>query len=128
MENGVISSTYEVENRGWLAGPHGTDPGATPSVTLDVTAFTLDANGNIPSGTVVGKITASGLYAPYDNAAVDGTEVAKGLLFNTESVRSGQTRATNAIVVHAFVEEDRLPAGSGIDANAKTDLAHIIWL
>ncbi len=32
------------------------------------------------AGRVVGKITASGKYANYDNTAADGTEVAAGVL------------------------------------------------
>jgi hypothetical protein len=134
MENGVITSTYQVENRSWLAGPHGTEPGTTPSITLDITKF-VEADhypdGYIKSGIVVGEITATGLYGPYDPAAVDGRETAKYLLFDSESVRSGQTQATNAGLVHGFVEEARLPytgVTGALDAAAKTDLAHIIWL
>lgn len=133
MENGVISTAYQVEQRGWLASEHGTEPGATPSITLDITKFAADRypNGYIPSGTLVGKITATGLYGPYDDAAVDGTQTAVGILFNSENVRTGQTQATNAILVHGFVEKARLPFTSGkgfADANGIADLKNIIFL
>jgi hypothetical protein len=133
MENGVVSTAYQVEQRGWLAGPHGTEPGATPSITLDITKFAADRypNGFIPSGTLVGKITASGLYGPYDDAAVDGTQTAVGILFDSEPVRSGQTQATNAILVHGFVEKARLPFQTGkgsADANGIADLKLIVFL
>jgi hypothetical protein len=64
----VLNTAFQVENRSWLLSPHGTDPGTTPSITLDVSAFTAGVhypNGYIPSGTNLAKITASGLYGPY---------------------------------------------------------------
>jgi hypothetical protein len=64
----VSSVAYQVEKRSWLLSQHGTDPGTTPSITLDVSAFTAGVhypNGYIPSGTNLAKITASGLYGPY---------------------------------------------------------------
>lgn len=134
MRNGVISTAYQVESRGWLAGEHGTEPGSNPSITLDLTLFTEAdhyPDGYIKSGIVVGKVTATDLYGPYDPAAVDGRGAAAGLLFDSETVESGQTQATNALFVHGFVNEGRLPY-SGVtgelDAAGKTDLAHIIWL
>jgi hypothetical protein len=133
MRNGVVSAAYQVESRGWLAGEHGTEPGSTPSATLDLSLFTEAdhyPDGYIKSGIVVGKVTASGLYGPYDPAAVDGREAAAGLLFDSETVESGQTQATNALLVHGFVNEARLPYSGvtgAIDAAGKADLAHIIW-
>lgn len=134
MENGVISTSYQVEQRGWLASGHGTEPGATPSVTLNISLFTAAThypNGYIPSGTVLGKVTATGLYGPYDDAAVDGRNTAVGILFDSENVRTGQTQATSAILVHGFVEKARLPFQSGTgsaDANGVADLKNIIFL
>lgn len=37
-------------------------------------------SGLLVKGTVLGKVTASGKYAPYDDTKVDGTEVAKLVL------------------------------------------------
>ena len=83
---GVESTvTYGTDSRAWLWGPHGTEPGTTPSIVLDISSFTAAThypNGQIPSGTVLGKITASGLYGPYDNAATDGRQTAAGILFS----------------------------------------------
>jgi hypothetical protein len=134
MENGVVSAAYQVEQRGWLASPHGTEPGATLSITLDITKFTAGThypNGYIPSGTVLGKVTATGLYGPYDDAAVDGRNTAVCLMFDTENVRTGQTQATNAGLIHGFVEKARLPFQSGtgsLDANGIADLKNLILL
>lgn len=69
----VVSTAFQVENRSWLLGPHGTDPGANPSITLDISTFTSGThypNGYIPSGTALSLITAAGggvvgKYAPY---------------------------------------------------------------
>lgn len=75
------TATYMADSRPWLYGPHGTEPGANPNITLDISAFTPAThypNGFIPSGTVLGKITATGLYGPYDDAAVDGTQTLAG--------------------------------------------------
>lgn len=130
----VQSTSYQVEKRGWLWGSHGTGPGDTPSVTLDVSKFTAGThypNGYIPSGTVLGKITASGKYGPYDPAAVDGTEDAAGILFSSVKVgASASTPIGGAILVHGFVDEARLPFQSGkgsADAAAQTALNLIHW-
>jgi hypothetical protein len=61
---GVTSTSYQVEKRDWLLGLHGTDPGATPSATLDVSLFTGGThypNGYIPSGTVVSRVASGSL-------------------------------------------------------------------
>lgn len=42
---------------------------------------TIVAGQTLSAGDVVGKITASGKYAIYNNAAADGTEVAAGVLY-----------------------------------------------
>lgn len=133
MRNGVTSAAFQVESRGWLAGDHGTGPGDNPSITLDIALFTEAdhyPDGYIKSGCVVGKVTATDLYGPYDPAAVDGREVAAGLLFDSETVETGQTQATNALFVHGFVNEGRLPYSGvtgAIDAAGKADLGLIYW-
>ena len=114
----VVSTDYTGENRSWLAGPHGTEPGATPSVTLDISLFT-PVNGVIKSGTVLGKVTASGKYGPYNNALSTGVETAAGILFGSVAVRSGQTQAAAAMLVHGFVYRAKL---TGIDTAGEADL------
>lgn len=130
----VRSSNYQVEDRSWLVGQHGVD--ITPGITLDIAKFTKAThyqNGYIPSGTIVGKVTASGLYGPYDNAASDGREVAAGVLFS--SVRAVDPNTGNALAkvgsarfIHGAVNTAKLPANSGLDANGKADLPLIVWL
>jgi hypothetical protein len=121
--------TYRGENRSWLQSAHGTDPNANPGITLDVSKFTEATHypdGFVASGTVLGKVTATGLYGPYDNAATDGRETAAGHLFGS-LVLKGETRVGGALVVHGFVDAAKLPTNHGLDANARTDLKHIIY-
>jgi hypothetical protein len=119
----VRSETWGVEDRSWLGSAHGTE--ATRTITLDVSAFTEATHypdGYIASGTVVGRITATGLYGPYDNAAADGRQNAAGFLFNSISIK-GTADVGAPLLEHGMVIEDRLPANSGYDAAAGTDMA-----
>ena len=133
----VVTTASQVENRSWLlSGPEGVGPGWTPSVTLDISKFvqgTHYPNGYIPSGTVLARVTATGLYGPYDSTASDGREVVTGdrlgILFGSIPVRPGSTKAGGAIVVHAAVDATKLPfqAGPGAltaDARAGLRLVH----
>ncbi len=122
----VRGGDFQVENRSWLLGPHGTDPGSNPSLTLLVSLFTAGThypNGFVPSGIVLGKVTASGVYGPYDPAAVDGREVAAELLFGSLPVRTGATRLAGAGFHHGSVNPARLPIQSG--TGALTDAARL---
>lgn len=128
---GVTRSEFQAENRSWLRGPHGTEPGANPNVTLIVSLFDADdhyPNGYIPSGIVLGKVTANGTYGPYDPAATDGREEAAGLLFGSLSVIPGIDRLGGATVRHGFVDPAKLPIQSGtgaLDADARAALSLI---
>jgi hypothetical protein len=123
------TTTFQVANRQWLKSQHGTD--YTPGVTLDVSKFTDSThypNGFIPNGTALGKVTASGLYGPYDNSANDGREVFTGLLYGdcrvTRQNGSAATRVGSGQLIHGFVEQAKLPFQSGagsVDSSAKTD-------
>lgn len=130
----VAVTNYQVEKRSWLLSPHGTEPGTTPTITLDVSAFTPAThypNGYLLSGIVLGRLTATGLYAPYVDAAVDGTGTAAGLLFSSVKVPNpGVTTidVAGALLVHGFVAPAKLPianaatGGGFLDANGQADL------
>ncbi len=91
---------------------HGID--MQESITL---AFT--AAGTLAKGTVLGKITASGKYAAYNDGHSDGTEVARGIL--TDSITVTAAGDAQAIMdVHGTFDSS---ACTGYDANAGTDLA-----
>jgi hypothetical protein len=135
MDIGVQSTQYQVEDRSWLLSELGTTPGENPTVVLDVSKFTENThypNGFIPSGTVLGKITASGLYGPYSDAASDGTQTAAEILYASVRVvrQDGSTAAKvgGAGVHRGEVDSAKLPfqSGSGsIDANGKADLKFV---
>lgn len=135
-----VEQTYALqpEKRNWLLSPHGTEPGTTPTVTLDVSAFAADRypNGYIPSGTVLGTITATSvngawMVGPYDNTATDGTQTAVGFLFNSVKVPNllDLTKdVADAMLVHGFVDPAKLPFASGkgsLDTAGRADLLMI---
>jgi hypothetical protein len=138
----VVTTAYQSAKRSWLLSPHGAeDPGTNPSITLDISKFTAGThyvNGFIPSGTVVTKVTATGLWGPYDSTASDGRQTpaddAVGILFGDSTVirpnGSAATKVGAAIVVHGFVNTNKLPFGTGVagglGAAAKTAL-RLIW-
>lgn len=113
------------EKRGWLRGPHGTEPGANPSITLDLSKFTKATHypdGFIPSGTLL-AVDANGIATP----PATGDE-ATGLLFSSVAVNDPAGKVGGALFVHGFVDEKRLPASTkSLMAAAKPVLTHIIW-
>ena len=117
--------TWQVEDHSWLGSSHGTE--ATVSITLNVALFTQGThypNGYIPSGVVLGKVTATGKYGPYDDAASDGRQTAVGFLFAVvKTPASSSTPVAGALLQHGAVVEAKLPTDHGLDAAAKTDLA-----
>lgn len=61
----ITRDTWGVDSLDWLAMRKGFD--TCRPVTLDLSLFAAGhyVNGFIPSGTLLGKVTASGLYGPY---------------------------------------------------------------
>lgn len=117
---------YVSDSKEWLGSAHGTN-NADP-VTLDATLMrAVFTDGNVPSGVVVGRVTTSGRYGPYNNAAVDGREVARGHLLNPIKVKTGQN-AGAAMLRHGHVFEARLPTNHGLDAPAKVELSQFIYI
>lgn len=128
------TTSYQVGNRQWLLA----EPDVKLDVTLDPSKFTAGThypNGYLPSGTVIGKVTATGLFGPYDDAASDGRQTAYGLTYgDARFVRQNGTTAAkvgiSAVVYDTVVSVGKLPFQSGtgsIDANGKADLAQIRW-
>lgn len=81
-------------------------------------AITVKAGDALPSGQVLGIETATSQYAPYSNAANDGTEVAVGVLYASLPA-SANARAGVAVVRLAEVSAARL---TGIDSAGTADL------
>lgn len=121
------SAEYGGEDRSWTIGEHGFD--ASLNAPLDFATFTGAnfADGYIKSGCVVGEITASGKYGPYEPGASDGRETAVGMLVNTTKIPANTAQvASDAILVHFVCRTSRLPYPTGLgslDAAARTALA-----
>ncbi len=115
---------WVTDDPSWLGSAHGTD--ATETGTVDTSLFTAGTHypdGYLPSGTPLGKVTATGLYGPYtpgDDPAGLGTLV--GFLVAPRAVASASQRIAVGILTHGRVVEANLPT-SALDANGKTDVA-----
>lgn len=76
------------------------------------------AAGAMVAGTVLGKITASGKYVAYSNAAADGSEVAAGVLYSAVPDLTADQKAV-AHVRDCEVAKIRL---TGLDTPGEADL------
>lgn len=72
----------------------------------------------IVSGTVMGKVTATGKYKAYSNAASDGTEVAAGVLYTNLPAFTGDAKA----VLHVRDCEVAAVSLTGSDSPGVADL------
>jgi len=123
----VVTSTGGVDHT-WLASRHGIGNALTR--TLDVTKFTAGTHYDattkvIPSGVVLAKITASGLYGPYDSGASDGRQLAiDSILLDAVPLLlpNGGTSSTTAAAAirHGIVKPARLPVTAHQSITAST--------
>jgi hypothetical protein len=117
------TESFGQDDQSWLASAHGTSNAR--SITLDTSAFTSGThypNGYFPSGLPLGKITATGKYGPYNDAASDGTEVLAGFLMTAVDAPSVNTiDPQGALLWHGAVIEAKLPVA--VNANGKADVA-----
>lgn len=125
---------HPAENHTWLGKAEGFDE--MDSITLDPALFDLETDfpdGFIPSGVVLGKVTATGKYGPYDDTADGdplpaGLEVARGHLGTTVVMDATSVNVSAALFTHGQVVEANLPTGHGLDAAGKADLTHIRYV
>ncbi len=133
-EFSVQNFTTQIDSRHWLWGPHGTDPGSTPSGTLDVSTLTQATHfpdGYVKSGLVLARNTVSLKFEAYKPAGTNGTDVAVGILYGWAKIPNllDLTKDVGiAMLVHGMVIPSRLPIAAGaagggfLDADARTDL------
>lgn len=82
------------------------------------TVTILSGSGKLLAGTVLGKITASGKYKPYDNDNTDGTQTAAAILVYDVDATSADVAAV-AIVRLAEVWTSRLVWAATVLAGEK---------
>lgn len=135
IDLGSRKITWAGSDMTWIGSEEGTR--SNVSVTLDLSKFdfaTVFTSLVIPSGVVLGKVTASGLYGPYNDSLSTGVEVAKGHLFTDVDVKQiveivhGTTLTGSvlaAMLIRGVVIEAKLPTNHGLDANGKTDLKFV---
>ena len=80
---------------------------------------------HLPSGLVLGVVTATGRYGPYSDAAGDGRTVARGFLFSSTYVSNAAGRQAAALMIEGIIDTTELPTGHGLDANGRVDLANM---
>lgn len=90
-------------------------------ITVDASTVGADADGNkiLRAGTVMAKIDSSGKYRAYlDSENANAGGVASGFLLESINLKDGDV--ITALLIHGSVLSART---SGLDANARTDLA-----
>lgn len=120
----VTSEEYGTTDRRWLRDLHGLDN--TIGATLDGNLFPANRfpDGVVPSGTVLAQVTGSRLFGPYDNAATDGRQTARGHLAAHRQVVAG-ARTQAALLDHGAVLRNFLPTNSGLDSAAEAELSRV---
>ncbi|MEU3340428.1 head decoration protein [Streptomyces sp. NPDC006668] len=124
----LTTTTTVTDDRTWLASLDGvheaqTIPIDTSKLTLGThyMAGTLDQPRNIiKSGLPLGKITTSGLYAPYNAGASDGTQILAGFLVAETAFTPGSLRTAGALLWRGEVYASKLPVALTAPAAANT--------
>ena len=122
------TETFGSGDNTWIGSEHGTE--APLTITLDPTKFvpaTHAPGGFYRSGTPLGKVTATGKYGPYDDAATDGRQTLEGhLMTDVDAPRS--TSFTGGVPASLFwtgrVRTLRLPLP--VDAAGQADVKGFI--
>lgn len=80
---------------------------------------TVASGQDLVAGAVLGKITADGNYAAYDNTASDGTQTAAGILYAAVDATSADAPGV-ALVRDCEVIGDALDYASGVSGGDET--------
>lgn len=125
----VSTASYQVEKRSWLiVQPGAIGHGFTPSITLDVSAFTAGThypNGYFPSGLAISELV-SGLWGPLDTALTGK----HGLLYGSIKVPNPAVTtvdvAAAAVCAFAVVKLSKLPIALNSTGQGKMPLIHFV--
>lgn len=94
-------------------------------ISREVGTFTAALNTKYPSGTVLGKITATGKLVPSLNAASDGSQTAVAILYN--EVPAGPARDVKVTIFVRATEAfgAMLNGGVALETGVITELAAV---
>jgi len=133
----VQSDSWLNDDQSWCAARMGRT--VCRSITLDISLFNAlhYVNGFIPSGTVLAKVTATGLYGPYSPLLVNGLQTPLGHLYTPvrqkNDVGTAYTKQVGSLFWMGIVDTTKLPVFTGgaallgaLDAAAKTALSNYI--
>ncbi len=105
----ITTNTYEPKEI--RAGGDGSQFLAKPVTIAD--------DQDLTTGTILGQVTDTGLFVAYDDDAIDGSEVAAGILVeDVDAVSAGAAVVSSMYVKGAFIESKL----TGLDEAAKADL------
>ncbi|HEY8881924.1 MAG TPA: head decoration protein [Dermatophilaceae bacterium] len=107
MDISPVTTSNTPENNSWAQSLDWVE-----TVTIDGAVGFVPAThfpaGVLPSGTAIGKVTASGKYGLYDEAAVDGRTVFVGLTHGDVTISATKSVGA-AMLTHGQIREARLP-------------------
>lgn len=94
-------------------------------ISRDKATVTVAATTTLKPGTVLGRLSATGKYVPYDNAGSDGSESAYGVLFDEVANAAGDPADKVATVINwgAEVRSSSLEWADGLGDNDKAAAA-----
>jgi hypothetical protein len=123
MPGKILSGTAWGANYDWLLSTPGTYEVKTVSIDAAISDGT-DTAGIVASGLVLGIITAAGQFKQYDDAAMDGTQVAAAILLHPIKKTDDFGNAIAEPIMAAVVLRARVDGSKliGLDANGKADL------
>ncbi|WEH18108.1 head decoration protein [Streptomyces sp. VNUA24] len=124
----LTTATTITDDRTWLASLDGVHEAQT--ITIDISKLTAGTHYTagtqnqsrhiIKSGIPLGKITASGLYAPYNSTASDGTQVLAGFLVAETTFTPGSAKTAGALLWRGEVYASKLPVAFAPPTAANT--------
>jgi hypothetical protein len=94
---------------------------APGTLSRDTVTITVGATTTLAPGTVLGQLSGTGKYVPYDNAGSDGSETAAAILYAELVNGTGAPVDMTGVVVNlnAEVRADDLVWASGLNSGDK---------
>lgn len=93
---------------------------ANGTLSRDTVTVTVPANTTLKAGAVLGQISATGKYVPFDDANSDGSGTAAGILYDNVTNDGDAPADQDAVILNkdAEVRRDDLQFDDGVDDDA----------